>query len=344
MRAKSLAARQSGRSAASDGRRMPPANTSSVTLLSRSKARPAAAAPMRHQACGTSCTVAGSADPSRARTKTSRPAVRQDSTRRRGSPPLPATIPSLPSIRPLRLADGAARIGTNEIDDVVDRSDTGETLCGFGHAITQSAFGREQELIGVAQLLNVLPAEPSALHTDDVEPVKPGPFPHHLPVGDDVALDARHAADHGVLADTHVLVDGAKPAENGILLDDNMTRDRRIVRHDHVIGNLTVMGDVRADHEKAVVADPRDHTPPGRPGVHRNMFANRVVAPDHKLGLFTPIFEILRFEPDRGKGKDARALADDRPAVNDRMRAEGDPSGERDVLADNAIGSDDDIL
>src|SRR6266404_7480490 len=304
MRAKSLAARQSGRSAASDGRRMPPANTSSVTLLSRSRARPAAAAPMRHQACGTSRTVAGSAAPSRARTKTSRPAARQDSTRRRGSPPFPATIPSLPSIRILWLANGAARIGTNEIDDVVDRSDTAETLCSFGHAITQSAIGREQELVGVAQPLNVLTAEPAALHTDDVEPVKPSPFPHHLPVGNDITFDARHAADHGMLADTHVLVDGAAPAENGIVLDDNMPRERRVVRHDHVIGNLTVMGDVRADHEKAVVADPRDHSSPGRPRVHRHIFANRVVAPDHKLGLLAPIFEILRFEPDRGKGKD----------------------------------------
>src|ERR1700730_18304316 len=302
---------------------MPPANTSSVTLLSRNRARPAAAAPMRHQACGTSDTVAGSADPSRARTKTSRPAARQVSPKRRGAPPPPATIPSLASIRTLRLADGAARIGTNEIDDVVDRSDTGETLRRFGHAITQSAIGGEQELIGVAQPLNVLTTEPAALHTDDVEPVEPCPFPHHLPVGNDIALDPRHAADHGVLADTHVLVDGAEPAENSIFLDDNMARERRIVRHDHVIGNLTVIGDVRAHHEEAVVADPRDHPAPGRPRVHRHVFANRVVAPDHKLGLLTPIFEILRFEPDRGKGEDARALADDRPAVNDGVRAEG---------------------
>src|SRR6267154_6340530 len=98
------------------------------------------------------------------------------------------------------------------------------------------------------------------------------------------------------------------------------------------------MSDVCADHEKAVVADARDHPTPGRTGIHRHVFANRVVAPDHKLGLLTPIFEILRFEPDRGKGKDARALADDRPAVNDGVRAEGDTSGERDVLADDAIG------
>src|SRR6266446_1486317 len=168
MRAKSLAARQSGRSAASDGRLMPPANTSSVTLLSRNKARPAAAAPIRHHACGTSRTVAGSAAPSRARTKTSRPAARQDSTRRCGKPPPPATIPSLPAIRPLRLADGAARIGTNKIDDVVDRSDAAETLCGFIHPVAQSAAGREQKLIRVAQPLDILAAEATALHADDV--------------------------------------------------------------------------------------------------------------------------------------------------------------------------------
>src|SRR6201993_4125222 len=159
MRAKSLAARQSGRNATSDGRRMPPANTSSLTLFSRNKASPFAAAPIRHQACGTSRTVSASAAPSRARTKTSRPAARQDSTSRRGNPPAPATIPSLPVIRPFWLANGAGRIGAYETDDVVDRSDPGEAFGGFVDAIAQSPVRGEQEMISIAQPLNVFLAE-----------------------------------------------------------------------------------------------------------------------------------------------------------------------------------------
>src|SRR6202521_3206121 len=168
MRAKSLAARRSGRSESSEGRRMPPARTSSVTLFSRSKARPAAAAPMRHQACGTPRTVAASAAPSMATTKTSRPAARQHSIRRSGKPPPPATMPSLPAIRLFRLADCAARIRTNKIDDVVDRGDAAETFGGFVHPVAQRAAGGEQELIGVAQAQDIVTAEAAPLHADDI--------------------------------------------------------------------------------------------------------------------------------------------------------------------------------
>src|SRR5947207_11769299 len=170
MRVKSLAARRSGRSENSDGRRMPPARTSSVTLFSRNKARPAAAAPMRHQACGTPRTVSGSAAPSMASTKTSRPSARQHSTSRSGKPPPPATMPSLPAIRLFRLADRAARIRTDKIDDVVDRRDAAKTFGGFVHSIAQRAVRGKQEFIGVAQTENVFATEAAPLHADDIEP------------------------------------------------------------------------------------------------------------------------------------------------------------------------------
>src|SRR5262249_17415753 len=155
-------------SAASDGRLMLPANTRSVTWFSRSRESPAAAAPMRHQACGTSRTVSGSAAPSRASTKTSRPAARQVSTRRRGRPPPPATIPSLFAICSFGLANGAAGIGADEFDDVVDRADAAEAFRGLVDAFDQSAVRREQELIGIAQRLDIFAAEAAALHADDV--------------------------------------------------------------------------------------------------------------------------------------------------------------------------------
>src|SRR6516164_2500848 len=170
MRANSLAARQSGRSVPSDGRRTLPARTSSVTLFSRSKERPVTAAPMRHQACGTPRTVSGSAAPSRAKTKTSRPAARQDSTRRCGRRPSPATIPSLPVICPFRLTDGAARVRADEVKDVVDRCDTTEALGSLVYTIAQGALRGEQELVGAPEPLNILATEAAALHADNVQP------------------------------------------------------------------------------------------------------------------------------------------------------------------------------
>ena len=140
IRANSLAARQSGHNVTSDGRRTLPAKTSSFTLFCRSKERPVTAAPMRHQACGTPRTVSGSAAPSKAKTNTSRPAARQDSTRRRGSRPPPATIPSLPAIFAFRLRNGSAGIRANEIEDMVDRRDAGKALSRLGYAIAQRAI------------------------------------------------------------------------------------------------------------------------------------------------------------------------------------------------------------
>src|SRR5947209_8669388 len=159
---------------------MPPASTSSVTWFSRNRARPVAAAPSRHQACGTPSTVAGSAAPSRARTNTSRPAARQHSTRWCGSPPHPATIPSLPAILTLRLTNGPTRIRADEFDNVVDRPNTAETLRGLVYPVAQGAVRGEQELVCVPQDLDIIAAEATAPHTDEIEPARSIPFPHHL--------------------------------------------------------------------------------------------------------------------------------------------------------------------
>src|SRR6202023_4158539 len=181
------------------------ASTSSVTALARSRSNPRAAAPIRHQACGTPSTVAGSASPASARTKPSRPAVRQLSIRRRGSAPLPATMPRGPgrlsAILSFRLADRPAGVGADKGDHVVDRTDAAKPVGGLVDAVVEGALGREQELIGAAQTLDVLAAEAVALHADDVEPAEPRPIAHHLAIGDHVALDARHAADHCMPAD-----------------------------------------------------------------------------------------------------------------------------------------------
>src|ERR1700740_1405451 len=159
---------------------MPPARTSSVTLFSRNRARPAAAAPMRHQACGTPRTVSGSAAPSSAKTKTSRPAARHDSTRRCGSRPPPATVPSLPVICPFRLTDGAARVSADEVKDIIDSRDATETLGSLVHALAQRAIRGEQGLVGAAESLDNLTTEAAALHADNVQSAKPRPVPHHL--------------------------------------------------------------------------------------------------------------------------------------------------------------------
>src|SRR5260221_5091133 len=244
MRAKNFAARQSGRSDMTVGLFRPPAKTISSTPASCSRRKPSPAAPRRIVAWGTSARMAGSASSMKARTKNSRSAARHASIMRRGNSPAPARIPSLPTIRLQalsRLADRPARIGADEIDDVPDRLDVAETLGDVVDTLAQRAGVAKELLVGVAQRLDLVARETAALHADDVDAGQARPVAHHRAIGNDVALDPRHAADHRILTDADELMNRRKPADDGVVRNHDMPGERRIVRHHDVASHLAIM-------------------------------------------------------------------------------------------------------
>src|SRR5262249_58352894 len=129
---------------------------SSVSCCPRSRAPPTGVARGRNQAGGTPEIIPGWPAPEGASKKKSRRGARQFSIGRRGSPPPPAMIPTLPAIGLFWLANGAARIGPDEVDDGVYRSDAAETLGGLVHPLAECALRGEKMLIGIAQALDLL--------------------------------------------------------------------------------------------------------------------------------------------------------------------------------------------
>jgi hypothetical protein len=146
-----------------------------------------------------------------------------------------------------------------------------------------------------------------------------------------------------VLTDPDVLVNGAEPTEDCIVVYDDVAPEGRIVYHDHVVGDLTVVSDVGTDHEQAIVADAGDHPAPFGPGVHCHILADGVVAPDHEGRFLAAILQILRLKPDRGERENASPLTHRCEALDYHVRAKCDPGGERNVLADDAVGPDHDV-
>ena len=108
-------------------------------------------------------------------------------------------------------------------------------------------------------------------------------------------------------------------AENSKVLHLDMAGERRIVGHDHAVADLTVMGDMHARHEEAVIADSRGAAAMGGAGMHGDMLADLVVAADDQIRLLAPIFQILGPMAEAGEGKDAAAFAERRPSGDHHM-------------------------
>ena len=123
-----------------------------------------------------------------------------------------------------------------------------------------------------------------------------------------------------------------------------MAGQGRVVRHDDMVADLAVMRDVSAHHEQAAVANAGHHAAAFGAGIHRHVFADRVMAADHETRFLAAVFQILGLEADRGEGEDARLFADRCAPVDDDMGDEGDTRPEHDLPTDDAVRTDRDIL
>src|SRR5215469_11594318 len=88
-----------------------------------------------------------------------------------------------------------------------------------------------------------------------------------------------------------------------------MTGQRAIVREDHAISHLAIMGDMAVGQKITVVADPRDRSD-SSPSVHRAEFPETIVIADLEVGRFAGIFQILCLLADRAEGVEPVTRAD----------------------------------
>src|SRR5579883_1365090 len=152
--------------------------------------------------------------------KTGRRSSRAESAMRRGSVPPPARMPSVPLSVPIRggrLAQTAARFGTDELDDLVDIAVRGENSRHFLKPFGKRAVGTEEHPVGASKRLYVVALEAAALQPHQIEAGQPRAITHGLRIGNDIALDAGHAAHEGMHADAAELVNRGISADEGVV-------------------------------------------------------------------------------------------------------------------------------
>ena len=121
--------------------------------------------------------------------------------------------------------------------------------------------------------------------------------------------------------DTAKLVDPGSAADECPIVDRNVSAEHHIVRQDHVIAQLEMMGDMRRCHHKTSIADAcRVSGARFERTMHAGAFSDDDVVADNQRCLGPRIeFQVLWIESDISAWLDSAILSEYRVASNDRM-------------------------
>ena len=94
-----------------------------------------------------------------------------------------------------------------------------------------------------------------------------------------------------------------QPADDRMILDGHMARQRRHVGHDDVVAQRAIVRDVTVGQDGVVRTDARDFAVAGR-AVNGDVFAEGVAVADFRAGDAALPFQILGFQPEAGERED----------------------------------------
>jgi hypothetical protein len=121
-----------------------------------------------------------------------------------------------------------------------------------------------------------------------------------------------------MFTDAAKLVYGTQSSQDRVLFHQNVAGQGAVVREDHVISDIAIMGDMAVGQKITVASDAR-YRPNGGASVHGAEFPEAIVIPDLEVGRFAGIFEILRLLADRAEGVEPVARTDSRGTKNRYM-------------------------
>src|SRR5215213_3490082 len=166
------------------------------------------------------------------------------------------------------------------------------------------------------------------------------PVAHGHAIGNEIVLQARHATDEGMGANTGELDDGRTAAEDDEVAHRDMACQHHVVGENAVVADLGVVTHMGVGQEGTAVTDDRAQTTAFGTGVHGHAFADHAISADLKRRGFALVLEILRDMADVGEGKNPRPWADRRPPGQSHMAHEVTTLAQRDLGTDGAEGTD----
>src|SRR5690349_7217048 len=121
------------------------------------------------------------------------------------------------------------------------------------------------------------------------------------------------------------------------IADENMSSERGRIRHDYSITNQAIMRDVCLRHDQAIISDPGEHSTACRAAMNRDKLPDLISSSNSGFGRLTFVFQVLRSQTNRDKGKDVSLGADGGTAVNYTVRFKADSIFDFHVIANDAV-------
>src|SRR5208283_2418556 len=186
---------------------------------------------------------------------------------------------------------------------------------------------------------NGLVSESPPLEPDQIQTIQFGMVSCYADIGWNVQGHCRRSADHAIGTDSHKLMHSHNPADDGVIVDGNMSSERHGVCHDDIVPKLAVMRHVGISHKKIFVADLGFSVFFGGSPVYGSAFPDDVVIADNQVRLFVLVPDVLGGHADAGKRVDMVPLSDGCPALDHYMRRNLRIFAYGYVFADDGIGS-----
>jgi hypothetical protein len=112
----------------------------------------------------------------------------------------------------------------------------------------------------------------------------------------------------------------------------------RGVCHDHVVAYGTIVRNMRLSHQQAIVANTCQAASARGSAMNGYKLTDVISLSNFDGCRFAAVFQVLRCEPDRDKGKYARLVADAGLAINNDVGFQTDTMAQGDLIADYAKG------
>jgi hypothetical protein len=170
--------------------------------------------------------------------------------------------------------------------------------------------------------------------SDQIETYHLGAFSVDRNVRQYILGNSCHASDHTQFSYAAELVNGSSSTKVGTVFDDDMSSQHDVVHQDRMISHVTVVSDMSAYHDQAVVAD-RGFVGRVQSTVNRCEFANSVFPAENQMPVVFPGLDMLWDTSQYGGVPNVVVCSQDRTTLYDDVAAKLAPVPQYYILFDN---------